>query len=349
MKVLITGGSGTISRFITGTLARQGHEVILLNHHCKDTGGFENVRVVIGDRKNHPEFIRICREIGPFDCVYDMISFTAEDAASAIEAFRGNTGQLVYCSTVDVYTKTGAHYPVKEDSERKPSKGFPYACQKALSEDILMGAHERGDFRLTIVRPAHIYAEGSPRSHLLFHAFKTAPGASYHLDRIKKGKPIIMHGDGMSVWNITHGSDAAKAFTGALGNDKAFGKAYTVAGDECMSYRKYWDAVAEVMGAPPIRYVFIAAELIGRLAPELAMLCVENFMFNNIFDNSAAKADLGFEQTISWRDGIKRCLDVFEATGGFDDSDKPEYAFYDRIIEEYTAACDVMVKKIMHQ
>lgn len=346
MKVLITGGVGTISRFITDDLARAGHEVVLLNHHQKDVGGFSNISVVVCDRRNYPEFVKTCREIGPFDCVFDMISFTTDDAASSIEAFRHNTGQLVYCSTVDVYTKPGSHYPVREDSERKPSPSFPYAFQKALSEELLMEAERRGDFNLTIMRPGHTYAEESARSHLLFHAFKAAPGASYHLDRIKKGKPIIMHGDGMSVWTITHGIDVGRAFAAALVNKRAFGKAYTIAGDECMSYRKYWDAVAEVMGAPPIRYVYIPSELLGRLQPERAMLGVENFMFNNIFDNSAAKNDLGFEQTVTWPEGIRRCLDAFEATGGFDDSDKPEYAFYDRIVAEYTKLCDLLVTNV---
>lgn len=346
MKVLITGGTGTISRFVAGRLARAGHEVTLLNRHGAAPGDSGNIRAMVCDRKNHAEFARLCRELGPFDCVYDMISFTAQDAQSAIEAFRDNTRQLVHCSTVDVYTKTGSRYPLREDSERKPSPSFPYAFQKALGEDILMAAQDRGDFRLTILRPAHIYAEGSPRSHLLFHAFRTEPGASYHLDRIRKGKPIIMHGDGMSVWNPTHGSDAATAFAGALGNEKAFGKAYTVAGDECMSYRKYWDTVAQVMGAPPIEYVFITSELLGRLAPDRTTLCLENFMFNNIFDNSAAKADLGFVQRVSWREGVGKCLEAFEACGGFDDSDRPEYAFYDRIVDEYRAACGTLVEKL---
>lgn len=343
MKILILGGSGTISRYIVGALAPQGHEIILLNHHDKDCGGYSNVRVALCDRKDYPAFIRICRALGPFDCVYDMITFTPEDAESSVEAFRGNTEELVFCSTVDVYTKTGAHYPVTEDMEKAPRESFPYAYKKRQCEEILQKAHDRGDFHLVILRPAHTYAEGSPKSHLLFHAFAAPPGASYHLDRIRKGKEIILHGDGMSVWGVTHGSDTARAFVGALGNRAAYGKAYTVAGKECMSYRKYWETVAEVMGAPPIRFVYIPMDLLLRLEPERAQLCSENFMYNNIFDTTAAERDLGMQQTVSWREGIRLCLDFFESHGGYEDSDQPQYAFYDEIIRRYTQMCSTLV------
>jgi len=344
MKILILGGTGTISRYIVSALAPEGHELILLNHHEKDCGGYPNVRVELCDRKDYPAFIETCRRLGPFDCVYDMITFTPEDARSSVEAFRGNTTQLVFCSTVDVYTKTGAHYPVTEEMEKKPFASFPYAYKKKQCEDILMEADRRGDFHVTILRPAHTYAEGSPKSNLLFHAFQAPPGATYHLDRIRKGKPIILHGDGMSVWGVTHGSDTASAFVGALGNEKAYGRSYTVAGDECMCYRKYYEAVAEEMHAPAIRFVYIPMDLLLRLEPEKAHLCGENFMYNNVFDNSAAKRDLGMTSRVSWREGIRRCLDYFENHGGYEDSDKPEYAFYDRIIEMYEALCDKLVK-----
>ena len=344
MKILVLGGTGTISRYIVNSLAQMGHDLILLNHHEKACYSFSNVKVELCDRKNYPSFIDTCRRVGPFDCVYDMITFTPDEARSSVEAFRNNTKQLIFCSTVDVYTKTGAHYPVKEGMETKPFESFPYAFMKKQCENIFMDAHMRGDFQTTILRPAHTYSEGSPKSHLLFNVFQTAAGASYLLDRIKKGKPIILHGNGMSVWSITHGSDTASAFVGALCNEKAYGKAYTVAGDECMCYRKYFDAVAEEMHAPAIRFVFIPMDLLLKLEPEKARLCGENFMYNNVFDNAAAKEDLGMTSNVSWHEGIRRSLDFFENHGGYEDSDKPEYAFYDHIVEKYTAMCEKLVK-----
>lgn len=347
MKVLVLGGTGTISRYIVQALTQQGHELILLNHHEHedDANRYANVRVELCDRKDYAQFVKTCRQLGPFDCVYDMITFTPDDARSSVEAFGGNTKQLVFCSTVDVYTKLGKHYPVVEGMETKPMESFPYAFMKQQCEDILRAAEREGQFHLTILRPAHTYAEGSPKSHLLFNVFQTAPGASYLLDRIQKGKPIIVHGDGMSVWGSTHGSDTASAFVGALGNEKAYGKAYTVAGDECMCYREYYRAVAKEMNAPEIRFVFIPMDLLKRLEPEKAHLCGENFMYNNVFDNCAAKRDLGMTSTVSWAEGIRRCLSFFESHGGYNNSDKPEYAFYDRIIARYAAMCDKLVNE----
>ncbi len=345
MKILVLGGTGTISRYIVSSLAKKGHDIILLNHHEKDCSKWSNVRAEICDRKDYPRFVQTCRRLGPFDCVYDMITFTPEDAKSSVEAFKGLTKQLVFCSTVDVYSKQGVRYPVRESMEKEPLESFPYAFMKKKCEDIFMEADRAGCFHTTILRPAHTYSEGSPKSHLLFNVFQTPPGASYLLDRIRKGKPIIVHGDGMSVWGVTHGSDTASAFVGALGNEKAFGKAYTVAGDECMCYRKYYEAVAEEMHAPAIRFVFIPMDLLLKLEPEKAHLCGENFMYNNVFDNSAAKTDLGMTSNVSWKEGIRKCLDFFESHGGYEDSDKDEYAFYDRIISCYQDMCDQLVKR----
>lgn len=343
MRILVLGGTGTISRYIVNGLSGKGHELILLNHHEKETEGRPDIRIVLCDRKDYPSFIKTCRELGPFDVVYDMITFTPDDARSSVEAFGNNTKQLIFCSTVDVYTKIPDSYPIREDSETEPSPDFPYAYMKKQCEDIFKEADRNGLFHTTIIRPAHTYAEGSPKSHLLFNVFQTPPGASYLLDRIRKGKKIIVHGNGMSIWGSSHGSDTASAFIGACGNEKAYGEAYTACGDECWCYREYYQAVADVMSAPKIDFVFIPMDLLKRLEPEKAHLCGENFMYNNVFDNSKAKRDLGMTYNVRWKDGIRKCLDYFESHGGYEDSDKEEYSFYDRIIEKYLQMCDKLV------
>jgi nucleoside-diphosphate-sugar epimerase len=344
MKILVTGGLGTISRYITRLLDKAGHEVILLNHNQQELNQFKNVRVILGDRKNPKEFVRICREIGPFDCVYDQICFTPEEGQSAIDAFAGNTKQLIFCSTVDVYTKMAKRYPIHDDAECCPLQSFPYAYMKRQIEEMLLKAHAEGKFSLTILRPGHTYSEESPRSNFIFGVFAGKPGANFHLDRIKKGKPVILQGDGVSIWNLTHGADSATAFVGALGNKKTYGKAYTVVGDEAMPYTVYFSTVAEIMGAPPIKFVHIPSDLLRKISPEKAWLNDENFKYNNIFDNSAAKNDLGFTQKIKWPEGIKRCLDIFGDK--YENSDAPEFAYYDKIIESYNELFTQLVNKL---
>jgi nucleoside-diphosphate-sugar epimerase len=163
--------------------------------------------------------------VGPFDCVVDMIGYLPEDVQSAIRAFRGRVGQYIFCSTVDVYTKPAQHYPIREDAEQEPSPSFPYALNKAGCENILLEAHRRGDFPLTIIRPAQTYGEGGALVHTL--GFGT-----YYLDRVRRGKPIIIHGDGSSLWAACHRDDVGRAFAGAVGNAQALGRAYNVTGAE---------------------------------------------------------------------------------------------------------------------
>ena len=144
-------------------------------------------------------------EAGRFDCVIDMICYEPEDAQCDIELFRGRTQQFIFCSTVDVYTKTPAAYPVTEENGvlgALPS--FPYAYKKMLCEQALWEAHRRGDFALTVCRPTFTYNEAwSPGIH-------SFGGQSYHLDRLRRGKPIILHGDGTSIWVASYRDDTAE-------------------------------------------------------------------------------------------------------------------------------------------
>lgn len=338
MKVLIIGGTGNISKQITKALVSRGDNVTLFNRG-KSPSEFTTVKRIIGDRTNYQEFERQIKQAGTFDCVIDMVGFVGEDIKSAVRAFGGRIGQYVFCSTVDVYSKRVKSYPIKEDEKRNPSKSFPYAYNKAICENLLFEAHERGDFAVTILRPAQTYSEGSSP---LVHPFR---GGTYHLDRLRKGKPILLHGDGNSVWSACHSEDVARAFVGALANEAAYGKAYNVCGDEWMTFNYYWTSAAEVMGAPSPRFVYIPTDLLGRIAPGLASWCVENFQYNNIFDSSLAKRDLGFRYTISWKEGVLRCLNWLERYGKIENCE--DYPFYDQILELWEKLQKQMVDKCL--
>jgi nucleoside-diphosphate-sugar epimerase len=210
-----------------------------------------------------------------------------------------------------------------EDAERKPSVVFPYALNKAACENTLLEAHERGDFALTIIRPAKTYNDSQCPIALI------GPGTHF-LRRVRQGKPIIILGDGTSFYVAAHRDDVGPAFVGAVGNPHAFGKAYHVTGKEWMTWEQMYGTVAEVMGAPPPDLVHIPTDLLGRMAPTSAERCVVNWRFNKIFDNAAAKADLGFRYTISWAEGVRRMVAWHDARGEIDDS--PDHPLYDRIV-----------------
>ena len=326
MKVLIIGGTGLISTAITRHLIERGEDVMLYNRGVSQAYVPPGSMQIQGDRTQYATFEAQMAEAGSFDCVIDMVCFRPEEAESAIRAFQRRIGQYIFCSTVDVYTKPARRYPVTEDAERKPSPSFPYAFAKAACERLLEEAHQRGDFPVTVIRPAHTYGEGRG----LVHAFR---GGNYYFDRIRRGKPIIVQGDGTSFWATCHRDDVGRAFAVAVGNDDTFGRAYHVAGEEPMTWDAYHQTIAEAMGAPEPRMVHIPTDLLGKVAPKAAEWCVENFHFNNLFDNTAARADLGFRQTISWVEGVRRVVDWLDEHGKIDSSDEP--SFYDRILDAW--------------
>ena len=338
MKVLIIGGTGNISTPITRRLAENGCELTLLNN---DTRSFDfpgKVKIIHTDRSCYADFEKQTGELGIFDCVIDMVCYDPEEAASDVRAFKGKTEQLILCSTVDVYTKTPKCYPVTEDGEIDAKPSFPYAYKKMLCERILWDAHSRGDFQLTVLRPTFTYNERwSPG----IHAFG---GQSYHLDRLRKGKPVILHGDGLGVWVATYCTDTAGAFVGAVGNKKAFGQAYNISSDEWMSHYHIWVTIAELLNAPFPDFVYIPTEMLGKLAPKEAEWCVENFRYNNIFDNSKAKRDLGYRYTIPFREGAQKCITCLDENNLIENSD--QYPFYDRIVEAWRRMENSLVEEL---
>ena len=325
MRVLIVGGTGLISTAITRQLVARGDEVVLYNRgqHQAD---IPPVQRIVGDRNDYAAFEAQIGEAERFDAVIDMVCFRPEQAESAIRAFRGRTAQYVFCSTVDVYTKPSPRYPVREDAPRAPSPNFPYAFDKGRCERLLEDAHARGDLAVTMIRPAWTYGEGGAILH-------TFGWGTYYLDRLRRGKPIIVHGDGTSLWVASHRDDVARGFVGALGNAEAYGTAYHVTGEEWLTWNAYHHLVAEVLDAPAPQLVHIPTDLLGGVAPRAAEWCVENFSHNNIFDNTAAHADLGFAYTVPFATGARRVIEWLEARDGFEDSD--QYPFYDRIVEAW--------------
>ena len=270
------------------------------------------------------------QEAGTFDCVIDMVCYLPEEAESAIRAFKGRTGQYIFCSTVDVYTKPAAAYPITEAAERLPSEKFPYAYNKARCEELLFAAHERGDLVVTSIRPGHTYGEGGNN---LLHALGRG---NYHLDRLKKEQPIIVHGNGTSFWPTCHRDDVAVAFVGAIGNEKALGRGYHVAGEEWMTWEGYHQGLAEAIGAKAPEFVYIPTDALVRMAPQEAYLTEVNFSYNNLFDNTAAREDLGFRVTIPWVEGARRTIQWLEENGKLEKSE--DFPFYDRIIEAWQQA-----------
>lgn len=332
MRILIIGGTGLISTATTHLLAERGEEVILYNRGRSNSEAPASVQIITGDRRDYPRFEAQMADLGRFDCVMDMIGFRPEDAESAIRAFRGCTTQFLFCSTVDVYQKPARVYPIPPDAPRGGLND--YARHKTIQENALLEAHTRGDFAVTILRPAFTYGEGRG----LVHSFG---GGDTYLDRLRRGKPIVVHGDGSSFWVSCHRDDVGRGFADAAGNPQTYGKSYNVAGEEWMTWNQYHQTVALALGGPEPRLIHIPTDLLVHIAPERAGICGDNFQFNNLFDNSGSHQDFGFRQTILLDEGVRRIAAWLDARGRIPNSDEDPYD--DQIIAAWEKGAGRMV------
>jgi nucleoside-diphosphate-sugar epimerase len=322
MKVLMLGGTGLISTAISRQLLERGVDLTLYNRGQTAARLPASVKVITGDRNDFNAFEQQMQATGHFDCVIDMICFTPPQAESSVRAFRGRVGQFIFCSTVDVYAKPASRYPITEVEQRRGNND--YARNKVLCEDVFTSAHNA--FPLTILRPAFTYGEGGK----LLDSFGWT---TIVIDRLRKGKPIIVHGDGSAFWVACHVDDAAVAFVNAVGNSQAFSKTYHVAGEEWLTWNRYFELMAEAAGAPPPTLVHIPTDLLKRIDPQRALYTVTNFQGNNLFDNTLSRADLGFRYTISWREGAERAIRWLDQENGIENSDNDP--FQDRIIAQW--------------
>lgn len=330
MRILIIGGTGIISTGISRLLLERGDDLVLYNRGQRPSQVAGDYTTLVGDRTDFETFEQQMAAAGTFDCVIDMVCYTPAEAESAIRAFRGRTAQYIFCSTVDVYTKPAAVYPIVESAEKQPSPKFMYGYNKARCEERLFAAHKRGELTVTSIRPGHTYGEGGDN---LLHALGVG---TYHVDRLKKGLPIILHGNGTSFWPTCHRDDVAVAFVGAIGNEQAYGRGYHVAGEEWMTWEGYHLGLAKAIGAEPPEFVTIPTDALVQLAPKEAYLADVNFSYNNLFDNTRAREELGFRVTIPWVEGARRTVQWLEENGQLQDSD--DFPIYDQVIMRWRKA-----------
>jgi nucleoside-diphosphate-sugar epimerase len=267
------------------------------------------------------------RENGPSDAVIDMVCFEPLEARSLVRACRDIARQVIFCSTVDVYVRPSERLPMVEDHPRGGVSD--YGKKKKECEDILLEAHGKGEICVTVIRPAHTYGEGGTLIHSL-------GWGTYMLDRMRRGKPIIVHGDGSSLWVSCHIDDAGRAFVGALGNAKAHGKCYHTTGEEWMTWDQYHERIALAMNVELPRLVHIPTDLLWKAVPEHAGAARWNFMFNNLFDNTAARRDLGFAYAVRFVDGARRTVAWLDKEGRIEDASSAPW--YDRLIAAWDSA-----------
>ena len=335
MKVLIIGGTGLIGTSLTRQLLERGDDVTLYNRGKTEVRVPPGARTIHGDRTDFAAFEAQLQSGERYDCVIDMICFLPEEAESVVRAVRGRTEHLVVCSTVDVFERPARVFPIPDDH---PLGGVSqYGKDKAACERILLAAHARGEVPITILRPAQTYGEGRD----FIHVFGRGGGA---WKRLRHGKPVIVHGDGSSLWVACHIDDVARAFVGAARNERAHGQAYNVAGEEVMTWDQYTQRAAEGLDAPPPRIVHIPTDVLARVVPKRAKIVVENFRFHNVFDMTRARRDLGFRYTIPFTEGVRRNAAWLDERGSIEASDGDPWQ--DRLIEAWECLGEALTRDL---
>ncbi len=320
MHVLFIGGTGLISTSIARQLLEMGHEVTLFNRGKSENRLPEGAHIIQGDRKDYAAFEQMFSD-KTYDVVVDMVAFAPEDSASAIRAFKGRCGQFIHCSTVCVYSGPVSQLPTTE-TEPYHSIGS-YGKDKIICELLLQQAYEEEAFPLTIMRPSHSYGEGSG-------IIRSVGPSDTFIDRLRKQKPVIVQGDGNSLWAACHVDDVARGFIAAMGNTRCLGEAYNITSDEWFTWNTYHEQVAEVAGGT-FTPIHIPTDTLHEVAPGLSGSTRDILEWPSIFDNSKIKRDTDYAgQTISFREGTLRTLKWLEENGKLKDSDADDYE--DRLI-----------------
>ena len=315
MHVLFIGGTGLISTAIARQLLQAGHQVTLFNRGKSENRLPDGAVEIRGDRKDYAAFEKTFAD-KTYDVVVDMVAFHPDDSASAVRAFAGRCGQFIHCSTVCVYSGPVTQIPTTE-TEAYHSLGG-YGQNKIACEKLLLEAFAKEQFPVTIMRPSHSYGEGGS-------IIRSFGPADTFVDRLRKKKPIVVQGDGNSLWASCHVDDVARGFVAVMGKATCFGQAYNITGDEWFTWNEYHTQVAEVVGGT-LEMVHIPTDTLREVAPHFAGGTYEIFEWPSVFDNSKLKRDTEYAgQTISFREGVGRTLAWLEANGKLADSDGDDY------------------------
>jgi nucleoside-diphosphate-sugar epimerase len=305
MRVLFIGGIGNISWNCTQEALRKGHEVWALNRDSGSVMRRELPKEVYRLKADicNPSSVKSTVKGFKFDVIADFICFTPEQARQDVEIYSEICKQFIFISTASVYQKPLSAVPITESTPLK-NPFWLYSRNKIACEELFFKEYKEKDFPITVVRPSHTYDTIIP----------AAMGSSGWTNsaRMLDGKPIILHGDGTTLWTLTHAEDFAKAFVALLGNEAALGHAFHITSDEWLTWRQVSECVAFALNAPKPSFVCIPSEKIAEKNPDLGAGLLGDKAWCAIFDNSKIKRFApGWQATIPFREGIKRTINWF--------------------------------------
>ena len=326
MKVLFIGGTGVISSACSKLAIEKGFDLYLLTRGESKREVPKSAHVLRGDirDKNSVE-----KEIGKqnFDVVVDWIAFSPKHIETDIELFKNRTNQYIFISSASAYQTPPTNLPVTE-STPLDNPFWQYSRDKIACEERLIKSYREEKFPVTIVRPSHTYDE----------TMLPLKGRFTAIDRMRKGKKMIVHGDGTSLWTLTHTEDFAKGFVGILGNSRAVGETFHITSDEFLTWNQIYELAAQAAGTTA-KIIHIPSEIIAKYDEEWGAELFGDKSHSMIFDNTKIKKLVpDFAATIPFSRGIKEIVNWFNTDSSRQIVDEKLDQLMDKIIADWDSA-----------
>ena len=320
MKIGIVGGTGNISQAIVRVLLEQGHEIVCFNRG-QTTSAPGGVRVIQGDRWNREDFERKM-QAEKFDAAIDMICFNAEDAASSVRAFRG-VGWFVQTSTTCTYGIQYDFFPSDETHPLRPNTD--YGRNKVAADNVYITAYHQEQFPAIIIKPSTTYGPVQGMLRQICWDFSW-------IDRVKKGKPILVCGDGFALHQHMHVDDIAQAFAGVIGKEHTIGQTYNAVNRGYITWADYHRLAGRILGKD-VELVGVPLEDLRRLNVPDSGILEDEFAYNMYYSSEKLMRDVAeFHPKMSLEQGMSEVFEVMEREGRIPDSD--ELKWEDEIIEK---------------
>ncbi len=340
MKALFIGGTGIISSAITKQLGEQGCELYLLNRGSRNAALPQGVHVIQADI-NDEDHVASLLEGHQFDVVADFIAFRPEQLERDFRLFQGRTKQFLFISSASAYQTPLSDYRITEGTPLS-NPYWEYSRNKIACEQYLIDRYREDGFPITIIRPSHTYDERS--IPLGVHGNK---GSWQVAKRMLEGKPVIIHGDGTSLWTMTHNSDFAKGFIGLMGNIHAIGESVHITSDETVTWNQIYEIIADALGVK-LNAVHVSSHFLAAAGPyDFRGGLLGDKANSVVFDNSKLKRLVPqFVATTRLDQGIKETVRHILANPALQTED-PEFDLWcDRIVEAMDNAVKSLTQSI---
>ncbi|MBQ9923448.1 MAG: NAD-dependent epimerase/dehydratase family protein [Clostridia bacterium] len=336
-KALFVGGTGTISSGVVRRLCQEGGwEVWLLNRGNRSDRAPAGVHPIIADIRDEEAVAQRLKDM-TFDVVSEFVGFTPDQVERDYRLFRGKTRQYIFVSSASAYRKPAADYRISEGITLS-NPYWAYSRNKIACESFLMDKYREEGFPVTIVRPSHTYDE----RHIPL-GVHGAKGFWQVIRRMLNGKPVLIQGDGTSLWTLTHNADFAVGYTALMGDRRAIGEAFQITGDETLTWNQIYETIADALGVPLRPYYVSSAFLAAAGKPwgyDFEGSLLGDKAVSVVFDNAKLKRiapDMG--TSVPFSKGVRMALDYILSHPEECQQEDPSFdAWCDRVIETLEAA-----------